>query len=240
MKLRTIAITPILIAALSGEGRASDVVIGTRGPTSYQLDQRAAYSQNSGSQSLTLNTIPKYWTGKESGFWAGANIPYKHTESSNGLGDVTLFGGPRGTVSAGGGNFHFLSYIGETLPTGGLMGNSRYDTRVGVHGTYLSAGRRFEADMTAEYSMTGKERPDEIFGGVLAGGGGKRLRGAAGFTGLRRKDGYTAGLRGVARLTPPRDNRFHVEFVGDAAVKAKNIRKSRSAAVFLRYNLGKL
>lgn len=236
-----------LATFFSSPAKASDVLIGVRGPTSFQADERVSYSKNEKSlETLADNLILKYWTGDKLGFWSFVNLSYKHLvspgSSNQGLGDTTWGLGPRGRIN----NLHWLLYGALTFPTGDsggkpALGNGRYDPKLGLFLTYLTPNKKTEIDGLLEYNFTGKDGkgsnpPGELSAGLLVGGEmAKGLRLAAGVTSLVRTNAdYLLNLRAVMRYTF--SPKLHLELLGDVGISSKNIPKSSGISVFGRYN----
>lgn len=225
---------------------ASDIFIGLKSPTNWQLDQRINFTKNDQDiETITDNLILKYWDGENVGKWVFLNLPYKFVNSplgsNNGLGDISLGFGPRGKIK----NFHIFGYFSSTFPTadskGIILGNRRYDKNIGILSTYLSNNRKFEVDFSLEERFTGKNKkginpPNETSSGLLIGGAvGKKMRFATGFTYLINNDGnYIAFSRSVLRHTY--SQKLHLEFISDIGLANKKVPKSYGGSIFLRYN----
>ena len=62
---------------------ADDMAKGARGPTNWQLDQRAgALFQQEDDTTIASTTILKYWDGDEWGKWGFMSVPLKHREKA--------------------------------------------------------------------------------------------------------------------------------------------------------------
>ena len=243
------------------EGRAEDFLIGTRGPTPIQFDNGINYTRKETSlnvtESFVNNNVIKYWTGKERGFFAIGSLPYKFlrqgVQSSEGLGDLTLKLGPRGTEDLGNsGSFHWITAIGASIPLGDAqakptLGNGRTDFKGGFTTTWLDAAKNNECTTSFEYTkpltfLNNKTVSDEINAGCIVG---RKLdetwRVGAGLRGTYRigepSDGeYVLKARALVRYTFPQNTMWHLELIGDKSVATKNMPDEVSGALLLRYN----
>ncbi|MBI5391098.1 transporter [Candidatus Woesearchaeota archaeon] len=247
---KTIA-TLALIVATALPAYASDIFIGKRGPTSWQVDQRLSLAENElHLETITSNTIFKYWTGKEKGGWFFVNLPYKHLslkdEENSGLGDLIIGGGPRGTFSFGkAGQLDVLSYGSLTLPTGETaaklpLGNGRYDLTAGIFASYVHP--EFDVHASASYTATGENKkginpPDKTDLGMVIGREVvKNFRLAAGMTTQQLDDGrHLESARIVGRYTFSPN--LHIELIGDYGTGHNSMPLQNSAMFILRYNL---
>ena len=62
--------------------KAQSVFTGLRGPTEFQIDNRASYSTmesqtGAKTEAFANNLILKYWNGTDNGVFAFVNLPYK-------------------------------------------------------------------------------------------------------------------------------------------------------------------
>jgi hypothetical protein len=233
--LRIIALAAAL--ALAKPAMSDDIFKGRKGPTDVQLDLRAGLIRNeAGIETLANTLIMKYWPESAS-IWGFTATPYKFTNGIKGTGDLSVGAGPRIVINDG--KLSFLPYVGAVLPTGQLS-NRRFDEIIGFHGTYLAAGNKFEADVSAQYTFAGKkdgaEQPNEWYVGALAGGGSAKIRGIAGITHLQKtnRDSLTR-LRAVGRYTFSKN--MHLELAIEKGIASRNILKDYSAAVYFRWNI---
>jgi len=229
------------LATTLGSAHADDISKGMRGPTNWQIDGQAFYLKRpSGLEALTNTFILKYWDGKTSGKWGFVIAPYKFTNgpdgSSNGTMDITLGGGPRFSTS----NLHFLPYFALTLPTGEL-GNQRHDEKIGLLATYLTSNKKFEVDIAAQYTFTGKDKEginqsNELYVGLVLGGKiTDKIRSVAGFTAQRKGNGdYLLDIKSIMRYTFSKN--VHVELVGETSVANRNILKKKDVGLQFRWN----
>ncbi len=173
---------------LADNAYCDSIAKGQRGPTEWQLDDRAGITEKVNdagvkSRGMVSQNVLKYWNGGGKGLFAFGAVPYKSLESgkvkSKGLGGITLGGGPRGAFTNNIGSFHFLPYVSLTLPTGDskekpALGNDRLDLKVGSGFTYLTKKNKGEIGAAIEYTKTGLGSrlgtSDELYGGVLVGG----------------------------------------------------------------------
>lgn len=228
---------------LSMQAKASDIFIGGRGPTNFQIDTRLSYTEktdNKGNKTASFgdNEILKYWDGKEIGVFGFINGSAKSIdngkEKSTGLGDLVLGIGPRGTADLGKyGTLDWISYLGASLPTGDeklkpALGNGRYDLKAGLFSTWLSKQKNWGVDFSSEYTRAGKvdgiKGKDEINFGLL---GERKLndqfRLALGLVGKLKESpkeniqdwDLTVAPRAVLRYTPKNTKRWHLELIGD-------------------------
>ncbi len=225
----------------------SDIYQGMRWPTPLQLDERVTYSKDEfGKEGITNILMLKYIDGNKIGKWCFVSLPYRHVsfngESNSGLGNASIGCGPRGSA----GNFHWISYGGIVFPStaeeGNLpLGNSRFDTKLGMFGTYISPDKRFDIDGSFEYSFTGKTDghnvPNEANIGLVYGRKiTDKIRLASGFTEFTRDNGdYMLNSRSVMRYTP--SSNFHLELLVDLPLDNKAIPKTKSFTFITRYNL---
>lgn len=228
-----------LISALPAS--ASDIFIGTRGPTNYQADGRVTYSNNENDiETITNQLILKYWDGDEFGREGFISIPYTIVNSpegsEDGLGDISITFGPRWIIAK---KLHCFPYGALTIPTGEL-GNGRYDTRFGILTTYLTLSKRFEVDGLLEYKFTGENKdgvdPLDVMPFGLAAGGRitDNIRFITGVSGLVNEDGdYLLNSRSVMRYTFPK---FLIEFTGDAGIGSSNIPEGTTLGFQIRKN----
>jgi hypothetical protein len=180
------------LAGLPVLANANDIYIAPRGPTNWQIDFRAGYSEKTDdngntTKTTTQNDVLKYWDGDKFGWFGYANIPaYKEVNngksSSRGFGDVALGFGPRGTFyldEGKSGSFHWIGYSGAVLPTADVrvpvLGNDRIDIKSGAFFTYLTPKKKAEIDMVVDYICAGKngkgvQGQDSISGGIIVGG----------------------------------------------------------------------
>lgn len=242
-QLRNLILFGALFLSPLGSAKADDIYKGVRGPTNFQIDERVQYSKNENNiESLTNNFILKYWDGDKVGKFAFVSLPYKlvnsYNSSNQGFGDVTIGAGPRGKIK----NLHYFLYGASTLPTGNSkLSNKRYDIKAGTFITYLTKDKKFEIDGALEYNFTGKNNSginpsNELYFSVLSGGViNNKIRFATGITDLIKdnKD-FALNSRSVLRYTF--SPRVHLEVVGDVGLKSKNIPKSNSLGIYLRYN----
>ncbi|MBI5061297.1 MAG: transporter [Candidatus Aenigmarchaeota archaeon] len=241
MKLSKWLLVPCLALTMYTKAPASDIYIGRRGPTDWQLDQRVVSSENEKARSTTSTTILKYWDGDEHGKWWSVSLPYKHLEpnapapTQNGFGDLSLNLGPRGRN----GNFHWFLYSGLTLPTGG-MGNDRTDMRFGGLFTQMSPDQKYEVDGSIDYNITGTDRngidpPDEFSAGILLGGEvAKNTRAAAGLTYLGKGNDHSTNMKTVFRFTPSK--KAHFELTYETPVSSRGIPRTSTICAIGRYN----
>ncbi|MBP7708483.1 hypothetical protein KA107_02265 [Candidatus Pacearchaeota archaeon] len=182
-KLQSILGMGALTLALNAN--AQSVFNGLRGPTNFQIDDRAGYSSKESQAGQTTETtgnnfLLKYWNGTNSGLFGFVNVPYKKVESgtleSEGLGDVTFGVGPRFETRIGEAKLGILSYAGASLATGDekekpSLGTGRDDFKAGILGTLLSGSKKYEADFGLDYLQTkGRKVSNEINGGIVLGG----------------------------------------------------------------------
>lgn len=244
-----ILITAITLSSLlpSEKAIADGIYKGMRGPTNWQLDSRITYSKNEErTKTITGNLILKYWDGNEFGWFGFFGLPYKNIDapssSLTGFGDISLGGGPRGKLD----NFHCVSYIGFTLPSGDeeskpALGAGRIDTKIGLLGTYLTDDKKYELDGIVERNFTGKNNsginpPDETYVGLVAGRElTKKLRFVTGPTGLIKDSGdYIINWRAVLRyIVSPK---LHFELTVDKGINGRNVPESNGIGFFVRYN----
>lgn len=238
-------LTALALVGIPRYATADDIFRGRRWSTTWQLDERVNYSVNErGTQTATNNLILKYADGESLGKLGFVSLPLKYvnsgTESDFGIGDIAIGFGPHGNI----GDLHWILYGTLNLPTGESegkikLGTGRIDIRVGGAFTYLSPDTRLEADLVAEYGFRGnkdgKETPNEIYVGLVAGGEfAKGFRAVAGLTGLVNEDGgFVFGSRTVVRYTV--SPRLHFELIGDYGLKGEKIPKAKSAGLFVRY-----
>jgi hypothetical protein len=228
--------TQIALAAglLALPAQADDIYKGLKGPTPWQLDTRAAHITDEKGMHGTVSTaIFKYW---DKHLWAFAGSQYRATTSGSGVnnavGTVTLGGGPRiayGHVGA-------LPFVALTLPT--TNDGRRAGVRTGVAATYLSPKQHVEVDVSVEHSWTPTQtttRHEHTYG-IIAGGGSKRVRAAAGITAQAGPAGYSIGSRVVGRYTF--SPTLHVELLDTVDIHTKGIAKSNRLEFILRYNAG--
>ena len=261
-KLVRLAAMGLILAPALGNG--SDIFIGVRGPTEWQLDLRQGHIERKDKlgNRLTIdfgNAILKYWNGDKAGLFGFVNVPYRSIDNgksnSDGLGDVALGIGPRLRFDFGNkGSLHLLSYAGASLPTGDSketpsLGNDRVDGKFGLYSTYLSSGKRFEIDGSFEYSLAGVNRKgvrglDEMNTGIVVGGRLTKdnlIRAAMGMTARFKEKSiegeldYAYGPRTVIRITPPK-SKWHMELIGDYDVRAKGLSKGFGIGSIFRYN----
>ncbi len=226
---------------------ANDMFIGVRGPTNWQLDVRATYSENEKNiETITNNLMLKYWDGNKLGKWFFVSVPYKFVDSlqgsNKGIGDITIGLGPRGRINY----IHWFLYGALMLPTGASeekvpLGNGRLDIRTGVFATYLTGSKNFEIDGSLEYNFTGENRkninpPNELSLGLLAGGKiTEKIRFATGLTDLIKENGnFLLNSRSVLRYTVSKG--LHFELVIDKSIYKDSIPNGTSIGVFARYN----
>lgn len=225
---------------------AQDVTGGKKGPTDWQFVNRSIVSNNSaGLETLANQTIIKYWPGKKHGIYAFAILPYKRisnsTKESSGLGDITLAAGPRGISSSG--KIHWISYLGLTMPTGNnknipKLGNGKTDFRVGSNITLDM--NSYEGDIVLEYIKTGtkknQKKPDEYNLNVLAGTHSRnKIKLATGvITNFQDNGNYTLASRSVIRYNI--SQLYQLQLVGDIGFKQKNLPKTNSLSMIVRYN----
>lgn len=253
--------------------KANDIYIGARGPTEWQIDARLGISEKTDSKgatttTFTQNDVLKYWNTMikkdkgEAGVWAFANIPaYKSIDNgvsyNSGFGDFTLGAGPRGSMSLGKGSLHGLAFGGAVFPTGAMetgklsLSGDRTDVFAGGFLTYfLDSKRKFEADLTVQYTFAGKNSKGTSGQNTLSGGlilGGRifenknlEIRLAGGINGTLKETGdYACGPRAVIRATPKLKNGkrpIHFEILGDYDSSAKNMPQGYSLLGQIRYN----
>lgn len=226
---------------------ADDILKGVKGPTNLQIDYRVSLSKNEKNiETIANDVILKYWDGDKFGKWGFVNTPFKYIDSSSGsdkgLSDISVGFGPRGRID----NFHWLSYLAFTFPTGDSegeiqLGNGRLDTKIGLIPTYLFNNGTYEIDSLLEYNFTGENKkginpPNVVYGGLLFGRKiTDKLRLAIGFTDLIKENGdYSLSSRSVLRHTF--SSTLHLELVGDIGVKSKNMPQSNSLGIYIRYN----
>lgn len=214
----------------SNKAYADDIFKGVSGPTNFQIDEKVFYLHNKkGTKTITNNLMLKYWDTKKLGVWAYISLPYKFVSSikgsRNGISDVLLGFGPRGKIKMGDiGSIDYFSHLALTFPTGDSgsdipLGNGRYDTRGGLIATYLTPDRKYEADISLEYIITGKNNrgqnsPNQKYAGFLVGG--KiidEMRIAAGITDLFDGKEHNNYFRIVLRLIFSKYS--HIETIGD-------------------------
>lgn len=237
-------------------------------PMHWQADIRLGVGEKENAagintKSIVNNNVLKYWNGGSKGVWGFASVPYKALDNgkteSSGLGDVTFGGGPRGAFTNSMGSFHFLPYLAVTLPSGNstarpALGNDRVDLKLGTGFTYLTLEKKGEIGGALEYTRTGigsgLHSSDEVYGGVLMGGGlsalGKtprlsRLRLLSGVTGTGKMSGISDGdymftSRTALRYTPPNTKRWHAEVWMDKDIVSKGMAKGTAVTGMVRYN----
>lgn len=228
--------------------QADGIFRGVKGSTDFQIDNRLSYSSNSkGIETLTNNLILKYWDGDKLGLFGFANIPYgianSPTSGSNGIKDITLGVGPRGTI----GNLHFLSYISSTFPTGSTdskpaLGNGRTDVKLGIAGTYFINNKSLELDAVVERNFTGNTPsgnnvPNEIYVGFMAGGEVLRdVRAGVGITHLDKDDNSkSTGIFANFRYTISKY--LHFELKGEKTIGTNNLPNNQGIMGIIRLNL---
>ena len=224
--------------------KADDIFKGVKGPTNFQVDERITYSKNNKNiETITNNLILKYWDGDstDTGKWAFINFPYRlatFPNTNKGFGDVTFGLGPRGKID----NFHWFLYGALTMANGDQeLSNNRYDIKAGTLVTYLTEDKEFEIDSALEYNITGRNdkgvnHSNEIYYGVLVGGKiNDKIRAINGLISLIKYNGdFILNSRSVFRYTF--SPTIHLEIIGDLSLANKNIPKSKSLGLFLRYN----
>lgn len=236
-----------LASLIPSRTHSDDIFKGVKGPTNWQLDERINYKENENKvKTLSNNLILKYWDGEKIGKWGFLHLPYafitNEKETNQGLGDISLGGGPRFTAY----NFHFFPTASLKLPTGDFtdkipLGDGRYDTKLSLFTTYLTQNKKFHIDSALEYNLTGENKkninpPNEIYGALLVGGEViPNVRLATGFTHLMKENGdYLFNMRSILRYTFSPS--FHLELVGDVGIESRNISEGFSLGLFLRYN----
>ncbi|MEK6910705.1 MAG: transporter [Nanoarchaeota archaeon] len=247
------------LAGAGVEAKAADMGIGSRGPTSYQFDQRVSYSDRelngNRTQASTGNSIFKYWNGNEKGIWAFLNVPFREVSNnsgkSSGLGDVSLGIGPRGRIDLGeNGNLYLLSYVGLNLPTGDVdkrpaLGNGRLDKKVGLFSTYSTSDKRFGLDISLEYNFTGENNlgvkpSDELSAGMIVSGKiSDKWKFGTGAVGTMKQYGKNDGdhqlsLRGILRYD--HSKKWHSVFILDKDVSTRNMPSGFNTTALIRYN----
>ncbi len=256
--------TGVACLGILGNVHADSIARGQRGPTEWQADLRLSLGERENTagvatRSLVNQNIVKYWNGGSKGIWGFGAFPYKildnGTSENSGLGDITLGGGPRFAFTNYVGSFHFLPYVALTLPIGDstskpALGNNRIDFKVGTGFTYLPSSKKGEISGIVEYTRTGIDKelkiPDEVYGGILAGGSLSvlrmpRLRMLTGITGTTKigsiNDGdYVITSRTALRCTPPNTKRWHTELWVDHDIKTKGMPKGHAVTGMLRLN----
>ena len=213
---------------------ASDIFIGRRGPTSWQIDQRVEISETEKGSTTSGRTMLKYCTGDKNGSWFMINTPYQ-----KGLGDTSIYIGPRGRTD----DFHWFAYAGATLPTGPETRTQRTDINIGGFFTQMSKDQKSEIDCSLEYKLTGVNRsginpPDEFSGGLLYGrqlGKTNRWRIASGITYNSRENGdYSLNSRTVVRYTVSKNLHFEAMYTFPMQT---NILRTTNFGLFMRLNI---
>ncbi|MEK6889014.1 MAG: transporter [Nanoarchaeota archaeon] len=199
-KIGKLTLAGMLAGALTTSqiAKANDIVIGTRGPTEWQMDIKAGYNEKEDAKgnvtrTVTQNDVLKYWNTMikgdmgEAGVWAFCNVPaYKSVDNGksqdSGFGDLMFGAGPRGSFNIGNGSLHVLTQGGAILPTGDMekgkpsLTGDRTDTFAGMFLTWFpDAKKKMEIDLTAQYTFAGENSlgvkgQDSISGGLIAGG----------------------------------------------------------------------
>ncbi len=235
--------------ALSISSQAENFMRGVRGPTDWQFDNRIRLTnqENKGTKTESFTDIMsiRYWNGSDKGIFGYIAIPYKFinagNQRNNGLGDIGIGIGPRGSITNNLGSFHFLSTIGLQLPTGENIemprtGNGRTDLRFSLGITYLIPSQKTEFDASFDYIRAEKNASDDIFFGVAAGHQiHRKIKAGGGFLGNIKsgynQDGeYKFTARGIARYT--HSSKWHTELWLDQGISDKR----QEATLVLRYN----
>lgn len=252
--------TALSTALLLNHAKADDFLIGTRGPTNFQLDTGVIYTHKESakgkSESIVNGNVLKYWTGNKLGFFGIASLPYKHVESNglenSGLGDFTLKIGLRGSLDFGkNGSFHWIGAVGGSLPLGDAdnkpaLGSGSYDFKGGFTTTYLSSDKMNEITSAFEYTRPSIDKStqtsDEIGAGFIIGRKidevlriGAGLRGNAKLGGLNDGD-YVLKARALMRYTFPKQKMMHLELICDKSIAQRKMPEEVSTALLFRYN----
>jgi hypothetical protein len=264
-RIKKLARTALFAGALALNANAQSVFNGMRGPTDFQLDDRAGYTlreAKNGKETETLanNTILKYWNGKEKGIFGFVSIPQKEVrleeKESRGIGDIAIGIGPRFEVPIKESKLSVLSYAGPVLPTGDkkvspALGSGRRDYKAGLFGTLTDATKKYEADFSLDYTLTeGEKVSDESSAGLVLGGRiNNPLRAVVGgyanykVDGANEKD-YTLNGRVNLRYTPlgSLGKRMHFELWADKFLAGKGDsapKDSYALTLVARVNLGR-
>lgn len=246
----------IVLAGASLSAYADSIFRGARGPTEWQADARISVGERANDSSKTKsfvnNNIIKYWSGDSLGLFGFASIPYKSVNNgkfnSNGLGDITIGVGPRGSYTNSIGSLHCSSYAGIVIPIGDSsskpsLGNNRWDMKFGIGLTYFTPKRNGEIDFVFDYTIAepGKlNASDDIYLGALVGGKvSKHFRAGAGLIGNIKNSGTQSGNYLLTYRTAVRyihSKRWHVELWSDVDVASKNMPSGLAGTLALRYN----
>jgi len=252
-RIRKIALGSTLVALLLN-ARADDFLIGTHGPTDWQLDDRITYSEKS-LDNMKINTsahttVVKHWTGDKFGWFGIGVLPYKHVrkngEENSGFGDFTLKLGPRGyTEFRDKSSFHWILNGGISFPTGDSsskvnLGTGEFDTKLGFTTTYLSENKKSELTTSFEYTVPEqKTRPDEIATGFIIGKQiGPKIRLGCGMTGLTKlnEQGLDYSLNARVLLRYNLSKKVHIQLLGETSVAEHNMPHGFTIGTFVRYN----
>lgn len=248
-KIKNYLISAVTGLALLTSVQAENFMRGTRGPTNWQFDNRfkLAEQENNGTKTTSFSdTISiRYWNGNTKGIFSYIALPYKIIDNnghkSNGLGDLGIGIGPRGTIKNNFGSFHYASTIGLQLPTGDegktpKLGTGRTDLRFSIGVTYLTPSQKTEVDASFDYIRAEKDASDDILFGIAAGQQiHKKIKTGLGILGNIKyseiKDkGEKFTLRGIMRYTY--SPRWHTELWLDKGILDE---RNETTLVF-RYN----
>jgi len=241
---------------------AETVLRAVKGPTRYQVDNRLSYSKNNKDVETVQDVlIMKDWrydknSGRKHGGMFSVSIPHKSIQSpatsNEGLGDISVYGGPIGRIPINdgkNGDLHWAITEGITLPTGDFnaklpLGNGRLDIKNNIAATWLSPGQKHEVDFAAEFTLTGRNKkgvnpPNEFYTGLVGGGKiSKDLRAVAGFTESYRGNGdFIRNFRVGARYIPRRNPKgWNLETYCENGLKGKGISEATTYYFFYRRN----
>ncbi len=254
--LRKLALTGLAICSLANS-YADSIYRGMRGPTTWQADFRVGYREKTNAigvktKAAIITPILKYWDGRESGKWGFVALPYKNLDSerkqSEGIGDLVIGGGPRGTIKLEKGTFNYLSHLVATIPTGDsstvpTFGTGKVDLKAGFATTIITNDKTKELDASIEVTRTGKNKTsNEIYVGFMVGGKtSTNTRTTTGFKGSYKIGGKNDGNNLITwtsafrYILPPKTN-SHLEFWGDLDISRKGMPKGAGITGMIRYN----